>query len=169
VWEDVTETCAIVVERAHSLIEDWHLANGLTAASLYVAPVGTQPTAISTDISAVTAVVPAVFQPAAVSASASVVPAAGSAVPAAASVVPAAVSAVPAAASVVPAAVQPRWQPPEHGRMKCNVDAAFSSQRNKTGVGICIRDEDGVFVLARTVPFIGVYPVCEGGTNLLTH
>lgn len=26
VWEDVTETCAIVVERARSLIDDWHLA-----------------------------------------------------------------------------------------------------------------------------------------------
>lgn len=25
VWEDVTETCAIVVERARSLIDDWHL------------------------------------------------------------------------------------------------------------------------------------------------
>lgn len=123
-----------------------------------VAPAGTQPTAVSTDISAVTAAVPAVFQPAAVSAAASAVPAAASTD---ISVVTAAVPVVfqPAA---VPAAVQPRWQPPEHGRMKCNVDAAFFSQRNKTGVGICIRDEDGVFVLARTVTFIGVYPVDIG-------
>jgi len=87
---------------------------------------GTQPTAVSTDISVITASVPAVFQPVAVS----------------------------TAASAVPAAVQPRWQPPEHGRMKCNVDAAFSSQHNKTGISICIRDENGVFVLARTVTCI---------------
>ena len=96
---------------------------------MFVASAGVQPTAVSTYFSVVTAAVPAVFQPAAASSTASY---------------------VLAAASVVPAAVQPRWQPPEHGRMKCNVDAAFSSQRNKTGVGICIRDEDGVFVFART-------------------
>lgn len=136
-----------------------------------VAPAGTQPTAVSTDISAVTAAVPAVFQPAAVSAAASAVPVAASTD---ISVVTAAVpvvfqpAAVPAAASAVPAAVQPRWQPPEHGRMNCNVDAAFSSQRNKTGVGICIRDEDGVFVLARTVTF-GVYPVDIGEALGIYH
>ena len=147
-WEDVTETCAIVVERVQSLIDDWHLANGLAAESLSVTLAGVQPTAVSTDFSVVTAVVPAVFQPAAASAAA---------------------SAVPAAASAVPAAVQPRWQPPEHGCMKCNVDAVFSSQRNKTGVGICIRDEDGFFVLARTVTFIGVYPVDIGEALGLYH
>ncbi|KEH15167.1 hypothetical protein MTR_1964s0010, partial [Medicago truncatula] len=88
---------------------------------------------VSTDISAVIVVIPAVIQPAVVSAAA---------------------SDVPAAAGAVPAAVQPRWQPPKDGRMKCNVDAAFSSQGNKTGVGIFILDEDGVFVLARTVTLL---------------
>jgi ribonuclease HI len=29
VWEDVTETCDVVVERARVLLEDWQLANGL--------------------------------------------------------------------------------------------------------------------------------------------
>ncbi|KEH40134.1 hypothetical protein MTR_1g022215 [Medicago truncatula] len=53
--------------------------------------------------------------------------------------------------------------------MKRNVDAEFSSQRNKTGVGICIRDEDGVFVLARTITFIGVYPVDKGEVLGLYH
>ena len=53
--------------------------------------------------------------------------------------------------------------------MKCNVDATFSSHRNKTGIGICIRDEGGVFVLARTVSFIGVYPVDIGEALGLYH
>jgi len=53
--------------------------------------------------------------------------------------------------------------------MKCNVDAAFSSQHNKTSVDIFIRDEDGVFVLVRTVAFIGVYPVDIGEALGLYH
>jgi len=75
----------------------------------------------------------------------------------------------PAAASAVPAVAQPRWQPPEHGRMKCNVDEAFSSQRNKMGVDICIHDKDGVFILARTVTFSDVYPVDIGEALSLYH
>jgi hypothetical protein len=136
-WDDVTETCATMVERARSLIDDWHLANGLNAESLTAAPAGIQPAAASSDIFVVTTVVPSVF--------------------------------LPTAASAIPAAAQPRWQPPEHGRMKCNIDAALSIQRNKTGVSICIRDEDGVFVLDRTVTFIGVYLVDIGEALGLYH
>jgi len=136
VWEDVTETCSIVVDRAWSLIEDWQLANGPAAEGLTAAPAGMQPTAVSGAIPVITAAATSVSQPAAAS----------------------------AAASAAPAAAQTRWQPPKHGRMKCNVDAAFSSHRNKTGIGICIREEGGVFVLARTVSFIGVYPVDIGET-----
>jgi len=49
--------------------------------------------------------------------------------------------------------LQPRtsWQPPISGRYKCNIDAAFSSQHNRTGIGICLRDSDGAFVLAQSI------------------
>ncbi|KAK2375736.1 hypothetical protein QL285_076606 [Trifolium repens] len=42
------------------------------------------------------------------------------------------------------------WSPPSQGRYKCNVDASFSVQRNKVGIGMCIRDDQGRFVLAKT-------------------
>ena len=42
-----------------------------------------------------------------------------------------------------------RWQRPLMGRYKCNIDAAFSNSLNRTGIGICIRDHDGSFVLAK--------------------
>jgi len=44
------------------------------------------------------------------------------------------------------------WQPPLPGRYKCNIDAAFSSSLNRTGIGICVRDSTGTFVLAKVVP-----------------
>jgi len=49
------------------------------------------------------------------------------------------------------------------GRYKCNIDAAFSSQLNRTGLGICIQDYDGTFVLARIVsyPFLVLVDVGE--------
>jgi len=33
-----------------------------------------------------------------------------------------------------------KWQPPVIGRYKCNIDAAFSSQVNRTGIGIFVCD-----------------------------
>ena len=113
VWEDVTDNCATVVERARSMTEEWKIAN---------IPVVPDQTAVS----------------------------AGS---------------VTAAAAAVPAgsvSAQVRWQPPASGRLKCNIDAAFSAHRNRTGIGICLRDEEGVFVLAKTVSDDGVYPVDIG-------
>ena len=47
---------------------------------------------------------------------------------------------------------QIRWQPPAHGRVKCNMDAAFSEQRNSTGIGLCVRDEECTFILAKVIP-----------------
>ncbi|XP_058752178.1 uncharacterized protein LOC131625327 [Vicia villosa] len=41
-----------------------------------------------------------------------------------------------------------RWEKPQEGRFKCNIDAAFS--HNKVGFGACIRDELGNFIVART-------------------
>jgi ribonuclease HI len=37
--------------------------------------------------------------------------------------------------------------------MKCNIDASFSESLNRTGIGMCIRDADGTFVLAKTLHF----------------
>lgn len=51
---------------------------------------------------------------------------------------------------------QMRWQPPAHGRVKCNMDAAFSEHRNNTGISLCIRDEEGTFILAKIMPFIRI-------------
>ena len=45
------------------------------------------------------------------------------------------------------------WQHPTPGRYKCNIDAAFSCQFNRTGIGICVRDSDDTFVLAKTVTY----------------
>ena len=43
-----------------------------------------------------------------------------------------------------------KWSKSNRGRMKCNIDASFPNNENKIGIGICIRDEEGVFVIART-------------------
>jgi len=45
------------------------------------------------------------------------------------------------------------WQPPMPGRYKCNIDAAFSSRHNRTGIGICVRDSEGTFILAQTITY----------------
>ena len=46
-----------------------------------------------------------------------------------------------------------KWQPPVAGRYKCNIDAAFSSHVNRTGIDICVRDAEGTFVLAKTMTY----------------
>ncbi|CAJ2637113.1 unnamed protein product [Trifolium pratense] len=43
-----------------------------------------------------------------------------------------------------------RWQKPHTGRYKCNIDASFSVRQNKVEIGMCIRDDQGQFVLAKT-------------------
>jgi len=50
-----------------------------------------------------------------------------------------------------------RWTKPAPGRFKCNVDASFSTELNRVGIGMCIRDAAGDYVLARTTWFT---PVC---------
>jgi hypothetical protein len=42
------------------------------------------------------------------------------------------------------------WRKPSTGRYKCNVDASFSKSLNKVGLGMCIRDDEGRYVLAKT-------------------
>jgi len=63
----------------------------------------------------------------------------------------------------------PYWQPPSTGRFKCNVDAAFSDQFQRTGIGICVRDESGTFVLAKVQQFGHIYPVAIGEALGLYH
>jgi hypothetical protein len=43
------------------------------------------------------------------------------------------------------------WQRPHRVRVKCNVDASFSTEMNITGIKMCIRDEDVIFVLAKCI------------------
>jgi hypothetical protein len=51
-----------------------------------------------------------------------------------------------------------KWKKPSSGRIKCNIDAAFPSNNNRVGFGICIRDETGAFIRAKTE---WVEPRCE--------
>jgi len=43
-----------------------------------------------------------------------------------------------------------RWKKLALGRYKYNIDASFSTSLNKVGLGMCLRDDDGAFVIART-------------------
>ena len=42
-----------------------------------------------------------------------------------------------------------KWVKPSPGRFKCNVDASFSEISNMVGIGMCIMDENGTFVLTK--------------------
>jgi len=53
--------------------------------------------------------------------------------------------------------IQERWTKPAPGRFKCNVNASFSNELNIVGIGMCIRDAAGDYVLARTIRFT---PLC---------
>jgi len=50
------------------------------------------------------------------------------------------------------------WQHAQQGRLKCNIDASFSQEWNGTGIGICVRDDDGATVLAKSMSFS---PLCH--------
>ncbi|GAU16848.1 hypothetical protein TSUD_367960 [Trifolium subterraneum] len=45
------------------------------------------------------------------------------------------------------------WRKPSAGHVKCNVDASFLPHHNKVGIGKCIRDDQGAFILAKTESF----------------
>jgi hypothetical protein len=60
-----------------------------------------------------------------------------------------------------------RWQKPSDGLLKCNVDAAFHSKQNRTSVGWCLRDHQGVFVRAGTSWVEGICSVIEGESMAL--
>ncbi|XP_024628604.1 uncharacterized protein [Medicago truncatula] len=44
-----------------------------------------------------------------------------------------------------------KWQRPPNSFVKCNVDTSFSQNYNKVGIGICLRDEFGMFIGAKTI------------------
>ena len=54
------------------------------------------------------------------------------------------------------------WVKPSPGRYKCNVDASFCKATNIVGIGMCIRDDEGAFVLARTEWFSPIVDVDIG-------
>ncbi|XP_039686979.1 uncharacterized protein [Medicago truncatula] len=62
----------------------------------------------------------------------------------------------------------PRWRAPTPGRYKCNIDAAFSSHLNRTGIGICIRDYAGIFVSAKGLSY-SCYVSTDVGEALGLH
>jgi len=43
-----------------------------------------------------------------------------------------------------------KWIKPSPDIFKCNVDACFSQARNQVGIGVCIWDDEGRYVLAKT-------------------
>jgi ribonuclease HI len=68
-------------------------------------------------------------------------------------------------ASVAPV----HWLRRPRGRLKCNVDAGFSVATNRTSISICVRDDDGAFVLAKTISFDVVHSVHVGEALGLYH
>jgi len=51
-----------------------------------------------------------------------------------------------------------KWIKPRSERFKCNIDATFFKTTNLVSIGMCIRDDNGHFVLARIKCFS---PMCE--------
>jgi len=43
-----------------------------------------------------------------------------------------------------------KWKKSAADRYKRNIDASFSSSLNKVGLGMCIRNDPGEFVLVKT-------------------
>jgi ribonuclease HI len=54
------------------------------------------------------------------------------------------------------------WAKPSQGWFKCNLDAGFHRDLNKTSAGWCLRDHMGRFVMAETTWLNGNYSVIEG-------
>lgn len=54
------------------------------------------------------------------------------------------------------------WTKPPLGTLKFNVDAAFNPQHSSTRLGICVRDHNGHFVLAKTIFIIPLAATKEG-------
>jgi ribonuclease HI len=55
-----------------------------------------------------------------------------------------------------------RWQKPPYGWYKCNIDAAFHSEQQRTSTGWILRDHHGTFIRAGTTWVEGTCSVIEG-------
>lgn len=62
-----------------------------------------------------------------------------------------------------------RWQNSHSGRLKCNIDVAFSLVWNRTSIGICVHDDHGAYVLAKTLSILHMTIVDVGETLGLFH
>jgi len=118
VWDNVTETSDVVVERARNMVTDWQLAN----APNILAVVSPPPPGTAANVGT----------------------------------------------SAHDHHAGSLWQPPMPGRYKCNVDTAFSSHHNRTGIGVCVRDSEGTFVLAKTFTYPCIVSV-DVGEALVLH
>jgi len=103
VWDNVTETSVVVVERARNMVTNWQLANAPTTLAATSPPHHTLAANVETSVSKQQNKI--------------------------------------------------LWQPPMSGRYKCNIDATFSSHHNRTGIGVCVRDSEGIFVLSKTLTY----------------
>jgi hypothetical protein len=57
---------------------------------------------------------------------------------------------------------QTTWDVPPYGWLKCNVDAGFHRELNKTSLGWCLRDHTGRFITAGTNWIDGICSIMEG-------
>jgi ribonuclease HI len=64
---------------------------------------------------------------------------------------------------------QTTWQPPPFNWYKCNVDAGFHQEVNKTSAGWCVRDYRGHYVMAGTTWKDGQCSILEGEAMALLH
>jgi len=62
-----------------------------------------------------------------------------------------------------------KWKKPICVRLKCSIDLCFSASTNKLGICTCIRDEEGCFVLAKTMWFTLLCSVDVGEDLGLYH
>jgi len=73
-----------------------------------------------------------------------------------------------------------QWEKPSTGQYKCNIDASFSSSMNQVGIGMCICNDAGEFVLAKIAWFaplsdvdireaVGLHTTLEWTSGLQFH
>jgi hypothetical protein len=132
VWQNTSENSQTVFERAKYLLSNWQAANrkkqqGAAAATVSQPILGHRASAVSQSSS-------------------------GHLAGAAAAAVSQSITTH--SADTTGNDEQPRqikWQKPNSGRLKCNVDASFSETANYVSFGICIRDDLGEFIKARTM------------------
>ncbi|KHN38789.1 hypothetical protein glysoja_047929, partial [Glycine soja] len=48
------------------------------------------------------------------------------------------------------------WSPPPLGSLKCNVDASIFKEEPSFGIGMCLHDDNGTFVKARTASSMSI-------------